>query len=103
MGKDTHISLFFVVMPGTYNALLPWPFRQKVTLMLLDQSRREHIIDCFCPDPSSSSFKRPVGEMNIASGCPMFMAICQLQQDGREYIKDDIMLVRIMVDTSNLI
>ena len=31
MGKGTHVSLFFVVMRGDYDALLPWPFRQKVT------------------------------------------------------------------------
>ena len=31
MGKGTHVSLFFVVMRGDYDALLPWPFRQKVS------------------------------------------------------------------------
>ena len=31
MGKGTHLSLFFVVMRGEYDALLPWPFKQKVT------------------------------------------------------------------------
>ncbi|MEQ2197223.1 hypothetical protein XENOCAPTIV_025934, partial [Xenoophorus captivus] len=30
MGKGTHLSLFFVVMKGEYDALLPWPFKQKV-------------------------------------------------------------------------
>lgn len=30
MGKGTHLSLFFVVMRGEYDALLPWPFKQKV-------------------------------------------------------------------------
>lgn len=29
-GKGTHLSLFFVVMKGDYDALLPWPFRHKV-------------------------------------------------------------------------
>ena len=32
MGKRTHISLFFVVMRGNYDALMSWPFRQKVSL-----------------------------------------------------------------------
>lgn len=32
MGKGTHLSLFFVVMRGEYDALLPWPFKQKVPL-----------------------------------------------------------------------
>jgi len=30
MGKGTHVSLFFVIMRGAYDALLKWPFRQKV-------------------------------------------------------------------------
>lgn len=30
IGKGSHISLFFVIMRGHYDALLPWPFSQKV-------------------------------------------------------------------------
>lgn len=29
-GKRTHLSLFIVIMKGEYDALLPWPFRNKV-------------------------------------------------------------------------
>ncbi|XP_033095385.1 TNF receptor-associated factor 3-like, partial [Anneissia japonica] len=29
MGKGTHVSMFFVVMKGDYDALLKWPFDQK--------------------------------------------------------------------------
>ena len=58
MGRGTHISVFFVVMRGQYDALLRWPFRQKVTFMLMDQDNVEHVIDAFRPDPSSSSFQR---------------------------------------------
>ena len=57
MGRGTHISLFFVLMKGNCDALLSWPFRRKVTLMLLDQNNQEHVIDAFRPDPNSSSFK----------------------------------------------
>ena len=56
MGLGTHISLFFVVMRGQYDAILRWPFRQKVTFMLLDQDNVEHVIGAFRPDPNSSSF-----------------------------------------------
>ena len=56
-------------MKGDYDALLDWPFRQKVTFMILDQETgRNHLVDSFRPDPNSSSFKRPTSEMNIASG-----------------------------------
>ena len=56
-------------MKGDYDALLEWPFRQKVTFQILDQETgRNHLTDSFRPDPNSSSFKRPTSEMNIASG-----------------------------------
>uniref|UniRef100_A0A8C5BG31 TNF receptor-associated factor n=1 Tax=Gadus morhua TaxID=8049 RepID=A0A8C5BG31_GADMO len=101
MGKGTHLSLFFVVMRGEYDALLPWPFKQKVTLMLMDQGPpRKHLGDAFKPDPNSSSFRRPVAEMNIASGCPLFVA--QTVLDTGTYIKDDTIFIKVTVDTSDL-
>lgn len=121
MGKGTHLSLFFVVMRGEYDALLPWPFKQKVwlhacpmtsahrgeavadgcglcvcqvTLMLMDQGpSRKHLGDAFKPDPSSSSFRRPVAEMNIASGCPLFVS--QSVLESGTYIKDDTIFIKV--------
>ncbi|XP_054913055.1 TNF receptor-associated factor 3 [Poeciliopsis prolifica] len=101
MGKGTHLSLFFVVMKGEYDALLPWPFKQKVTLMLMDQTpSRKHLGDAFKPDPHSSSFRRPTAEMNIASGCPLFVAQSVLETGS--YIKDDTIFIKVTVDTSDL-
>ena len=100
MGRGTHISVFFVVMRGQYDALLRWPFRQKVTFMLMDQDNVEHIIDAFRPDPSSSSFQRPRRETNIASGCPMFCSLTEL--NNHTYVRDDTMFLKIIVDTSDL-
>ena len=100
MGRGTHISVFFVVMRGHYDALLRWPFRQKVTFMLLDQDNVEHVIDAFRPDPSSSSFQRPRRETNIASGCPMFCSLAEL--NNHAYVRDDTMFLKIIVDTSDL-
>ena len=100
MGRGTHISIFFVVMRGQYDALLRWPFRQKVTFMLLDQDNVEHVIDAFRPDPSSSSFQRPRRETNIASGCPMFCS--QAELNNHAYVRDDTMFLKIIVDTSDL-
>ena len=100
MGKDTHISVFFVVMRGEYDALLRWPFRQKVTVMLLDQDNMEHVIDAFRADPNSASFQRPRREMNIASGCPLFCALTELNKHA--YVRDDTMFMKIIVDTSDL-
>ncbi len=57
IGKGTHLSLYFVVMKGNYDALLTWPFRQKVTFLLMDQNNNEDITDAFIPDLDSSSFR----------------------------------------------
>ena len=75
LGKNMHFS-FFVIMRGPYDALLPWPFRQKVTLTLLNQTGKKHVTDHFHPDPHSSSFQHPrKREVNISSSCPMFIRI----------------------------
>ncbi|XP_023696388.1 TNF receptor-associated factor 2 [Paramormyrops kingsleyae] len=100
-GRGSHLSLFFVVMRGPSDALLKWPFNQKVTLMLLDQNNREHIIDAFRPDVSSSSFQRPVSEMNIASGCPLFCPLSKLDSKNT-YIRDDTIFIKAIVDLTGL-
>ncbi|NXC47984.1 TRAF2 factor, partial [Penelope pileata] len=100
-GRGTHLSLFFVVMKGPNDALLRWPFNQKVTLMLLDQNNREHIIDAFRPDVTSSSFQRPVTEMNIASGCPLFCPVSVMEAKN-SYVRDDAIFIKAIVDLSGL-
>ena len=100
IGRGTHISVFFVVMRGEYDALLRWPFRQKVTFMLLDQNNVEHVIDSFRPDPNSSSFQRPRRETNIASGCPTFCPLSELNDHA--YVRDDTMFLKVIVDTTDL-
>ena len=69
-------------------------------MMLLDQgTERRHLSDTFRPDPTSSSFKQPTSDMNIASGCPLFVPHSVL--NGSSYIVDDAIFVRIQVDTSD--
>ena len=101
LGKGSHLSFFFVIMRGPCDALLPWPFRQKVTLTLINQAGKKHMTDSFRPDPHSSSFQRPGRkEMNIASGCPMFIRIEHLLNGG--FVKDDAIYLRVVVDTTDL-
>ena len=98
MGKGTHISLFFVICMGKYDALLAWPFKHKVKLMMLDQDHEKDVTESFKPDPGSSSFQKPKKAMNIASGCPLFMSLSLL--DTHAYVKDDTVFFKAEVDTS---
>lgn len=102
MGKGTHVSLFFVVMRGLYDNLLKWPFRQKVTLTFVDQNQRSHVADSFRPDPTSSSFKQPTSEMNIASGCPLFMQLSLLDSTQNAYVRDNTAFIKIVVSLDGL-
>ena len=100
MGRGSHVSVFFILKRSEQDALLRWPFQQKVTIMLLDQDNVEHVIDSFNPDPNSGSFQRPRREANIASGCPLFCPVSLLGKQG--YIREDTMFIKIMVDCQDL-
>lgn len=101
VGKGSHLSLFFVIQRGEYDALLPWPFRQKVTLMLLDQDSGScHLVDSFRPDITSSSFKRPTTDMNVASGCPLFVSHGVLETPT--FLQDDTIFLKVVVDLEGL-
>lgn len=43
-GRGSHLSLFFVVMRGHSDALLKWPFNQKVILIIMNV----HVCVCGC-------------------------------------------------------
>jgi TNF receptor-associated factor 2/TNF receptor-associated factor 3 len=100
IGYNTHVSIFFVLMKGEYDPLLKWPFDYKVSLILVDQDHRRHIVQTFKPSPSSSSFQRPKSDMNIASGCPKFSELKVL--DNESYVKEDVMYIKAIVDTTRI-
>lgn len=97
-GKGTHLSMFFVVMRGEYDAGLDWPFRQKVTFMLLDQDRVEHVVEAFTPCLRRSSFQ--TSSSTIAGGSTSFFPLDEI--GNRAYVKNDVMFLKIIVDTSDL-
>ena len=100
MGHKTHLSLFFVLMKGEFDALLKWPFDHKVSLILVDQKQCKHIVQTFKPTPESSSFRRPVSDMNVASGCPQFCKLSYL--DDKSYTQDDVLFIKCIVDTTRI-
>lgn len=98
LGYKTHLSLFFVLMKGEFDPLLKWPFDYKVSLILVDQNHRKHIVQTFKPTTESSSFQRPVSDMNVASGCPQFAKLTALD----DYVKDDVIFIKSIIDTARI-
>ena len=101
-GEGTHLSIFFVIMKGEYDPLLQWPFDHKVSLVLVDQDHKKHLVQTFKPSSETlhSSFQRPQSNMNVASGCPEFATLSVL--DDPSYVKDDVMYIKAIVDTSKI-
>ena len=99
-GEGTHLSIFFVLMKGECDSLLQWPFDHSVSLVLVDQDQRKHLVQTFKPNLQSNSFQRPKSDMNVASGCPKFAKLSVL--DDPSYVKDDVMFIKAVVDTSKI-
>jgi hypothetical protein len=101
--RRTHMSLFFVLMRGLHDSILPFPFSCKVSFCLFDQTaQRHHITDSFRPDVKSNSFQRPRSDMNIASGIPKFVSLSIFEKPDNPYVKDDTMFIKVMVDFENM-
>lgn len=98
MGKGKYMSLFFVLMKSEFDNLLQWPFERNVSFTLLNQENSDHNIkETFHTEANSSSFKKPIKQMNIASGCPFFVAQDKLKKAGSGFIKDDCFFIEIKV------
>ena len=95
-GEGTHLSIFFVIMKGEYDPLLQWPFDHKVSLVLIDQGLKKHLVQTFKLNLQSNSFQRPKSDVNVASGCPKFAKLSVL--DDPSYVKDDVMYIKAVVD-----
>ncbi|XP_061582145.1 TNF receptor-associated factor 5 isoform X2 [Cololabis saira] len=107
-GRGTHLSLYVVLMPGDFDALLPWPFRQTVSLSVMDQSgSRNHQSLSFRPDPANKCFQQPAAEAeavsNVAVGFSCFISLDTLETPGKAvFVKDDTLFVKVKVDTAGL-
>ena len=99
-GKNTHLSIFLIIMKGEYDASLKWPFYKEVTFTLVDQQENANDKDNFVHSfststPKSKSFKRPVTEENIGWGNPKFISHKELQE--RRYIVDDTIFIQFSI------
>ncbi|CAF3175222.1 unnamed protein product [Rotaria sp. Silwood2] len=95
----THISVFFVLMRGECDTILKFPFCYKITFVLCDQTpTQRHFTQSFLPDVHSSSFQRPLSDMNNPYGFPKFIPLTTILQQGNSYVRDDTLFIKIMVD-----
>ena len=104
-GEDSHLSIYIKMLPGEYDAILKWPFKHTVSFTLLDQNPDRtsavNIVESFIPDPSWPNFQRPSKTEDpdqLGFGFPKFVPHRMLQL--RNYIKDDILFIKIRADAN---
>ena len=102
VGKNTHASLYIKIVPGDYDAVLPWPFSWKVTFDLMSQTGGLPQSKSFQPEASNKSFRRsyqnirePSVSQGTPAGFPLFVPHSVLESD--DYLKDDTIFIRATV------
>ena len=101
VGRGKKLSLFFVLMKGEDDPLLKWPFEHKVSVVLVDQTHRKHIVYAFRPTVDTRPFQQPVNDMNQGSGFPEFAGLDVLDNDA--YVSDDVMFIKCIIDKKNMV
>lgn len=107
--RNTHISIFLVILSGPYDNIVEWPFKYRVSFCLVDQCalnkpeefpKAQDVIESFRPDPNSNSFKYPATAMNIASGIPRFLPLEKIKENSNEnrYVLNDTLFIKVFID-----
>ena len=108
-GVKGYISLFFVLMKGQHDAILPWPFRYKGTFTVIDQNpdlkQRQNYSRSFFSGPNSirrrgrpSFIARPTftlpptSEENKGWGLDLFLSHGELRKNS--YVVDETLLIK---------
>ena len=84
-----HLSIYFHILKGEYDAMLSWPFSKEVTFTLIDQQEnpddRENIVHSFTAEPEDEEcFGRPTEDVNMGTGTSGFVSHDKLME--RRYI-----------------
>jgi len=92
------ITLSIVLMKGEYDAILPWPFKNKLKITLIDQQEdlveRENIVTVLIPENNQDAFGKPVKEENVLCFC------CRIPNKklySRRYLVDDTLFLQFEV------
>ena len=99
-GKNTHLSVFIIVMKGEYDAILPWPFKKRVKFTVIDQQEdadKQENVTLKLTIKNIPNFARPVTEENAGWGFKEFVSHEKL--NSRRYIVDDTLFLQVQISS----
>ncbi|KAL3858507.1 hypothetical protein ACJMK2_013093 [Sinanodonta woodiana] len=105
-GEGKYLSVYIKLLSGEYDNILDWPFTLPISFAVFDQNsdmeHRANISESFVPDPTWTHFQKPCKDKDqLGFGYPKFISHEILKT--RNYIKDDSIILKVKVDTSNFI
>ena len=103
-GFNKHLSLFIHFMKGDYDDAIPWPFRGKIILSIIDQSdpMTSTYTESLDANPEFAAFQKPTSQRNNKGfGYIEFAPLSVL--DNCKYVKNDILFVKAIVRVADSI
>lgn len=97
IGEGTHLSLYFVIMKGCYDDLLPWPFKKLVEVTVYNRNVRglsKH--ETYKTGKNLATMGKPETEFNAAIGNPKFIKLEDLRTNG--FIIEDGLFFQLCVN-----
>ena len=92
----THLSVFVLMLHGTNDDKLSWPFKGEVTLLLLNQLSDEEHLECHTKFETDNNSMRPDGSWEMEH----FISFSDLLRDevkNIQYLKNDTLYFRVLV------
>lgn len=103
--KNNWLSVFLVIMEGEYDALLPWPFHQRITFILVDQQEgseeKKNIVMELTTDPTLSSCAKPAAGKVVKPSIGFARFVTHKNVKTRGYIVNDSLLLQVEVHPTN--
>ncbi|CAH1785576.1 unnamed protein product [Owenia fusiformis] len=99
LGLGTHVSIYIMMCKSKFDALLPWPFNQKLTLGIMNQmDPKKDYMDAFRPNKALNTWGKPVAETNTPTGIPKFLGLETVLDPSQGYVVDDVMYVKVVLE-----
>ncbi|XP_051893184.1 TNF receptor-associated factor 2-like [Pristis pectinata] len=100
--KGTHISLYYILLKGQYDALTQWPFKENVKLAILNpRDRQQSILKICTPSGQDPALQRPVERMNAPRGFSTFATVSEFNQFISKYVDSDEMFIGAEIIPAN--
>ncbi|CAF4937640.1 unnamed protein product, partial [Rotaria sp. Silwood1] len=97
--EKSYLSISFIILPGEFDAILPWPFRFPITISILDLKGSKKNISHSIPwDARKVIFNRPASNANVSFQITQFCLVDILRANSNTYVQDGFIFVQLHIN-----